>query len=229
MRLKTGRYVVKTLSDAKRIIKFSKKVKQEAKLQAMTHHCQVTGTGKTKWHFVDARAMIAGRLAPRIVNLLMGKHKPSYNRRHDDGDFVVVVNASKVRLTGRKHKNKLYHWHTGWPGGLKSTTPARMHEKGQGEEILRKAVSGMLPKNKMRKHREKRLILFPDAETHGLYDDVIGHASATPLWFDEARAGTDMDDASADASDADLTEVPPLTDEQFAELMKAHNIDPTKQ
>eukprot|EP00940_MAST-03C_sp_MAST-3C-sp2_P000302 g302.t1 len=183
---------------------------QEAKARASSPHSVGTNTGHVSWHFVDAKNMVTGRLAPKIANLLIGKHKPTYNPRHDDGDYVVVVNASETKLTGRKNRDKVYYWHTGYPGGLKTTSPRKLLEKDEGAEILRKAVSGMLPKNKLRKHRERRLILFPDADTHELFDDVIPEKK--PLWYHAEFSGSEIEEVDADDGEWEDLETLPRAD-----------------
>jgi large subunit ribosomal protein L13 len=104
-----------------------------------------------------------GRLAPQIARLLMGKHKPTYMPNIDAGDTVVVVNARHVAFTGDKATSKLYKWHTGWMGGLKTLTARHLLEREPGR-ILEHAVKGMLPPNKLRHDRLKRLRVYPDAE-----------------------------------------------------------------
>ena len=100
------------------------------------------------WHVVDAEGQVLGRLASRIASILMGKEKPTYTRFLDCGDFVIVVNAEKVRLTGKKLSNKLYYRHSGYPGGLKQMNAAEVLRK-HPERLIRSAVKGMLPKNKL--------------------------------------------------------------------------------
>ena len=99
---------------------------------------------------------VVGRLASRISTILMGKHKPVFLPHKDNGDFVVVINAADVKFTGNKFKQKLYRWHTGYPGGLKEVSVKMMHQK-KPNELLRRAVWGMLPKNKLRKVRARKL------------------------------------------------------------------------
>ncbi|CAB4486459.1 ribosomal protein L13 [Rhizophagus irregularis] len=115
------------------------------------------------WHLVDARQRILGRMATRIATTLMGKHKPIYDPASDCGDYVVVINAKEVIVTGKKAEQKLYRHHTGYPGGLKEIVYKDLQEK-KPDEIIRKAVSGMLPKNKLRENRLSRLYVFPDEE-----------------------------------------------------------------
>ncbi|KAJ8598276.1 hypothetical protein CTAYLR_006000 [Chrysophaeum taylorii] len=118
-----------------------------------------------QWHVVDARGQHVGRLAARIAPVLVGKHKPIWEpHRHEHGDFVVVVNAAEVHFTGRKWDQKIYYRHTGYPGGLKMRTAREVHRRKPGE-VLRKAISGMLPKNKLRETFLNRLKIYP-AEDH---------------------------------------------------------------
>ena len=114
---------------------------------------------KRDWFLVDAEGKTLGRLASEIARILMGKHKPTYTPHVDGGDFVVVVNAEKVRVTGKKLKKKIYYRHTGYMGHLKETKLKDML-KEKPEEVIRLAVRGMLPKNRLRKHRMKRLKVY---------------------------------------------------------------------
>ncbi len=100
------------------------------------------------WHVVDAEGRVLGRLASRIASILMGKEKPTYADFLDCGDFVIVVNAEKVRLTGEKLSDKLYYRHSGYPGGLKQMSAAEVLQK-HPERLIRSAVKGMLPRNKL--------------------------------------------------------------------------------
>ena len=97
------------------------------------------------WYVVDAQNKVLGRLAVQIASRLRGKHKPIYTPHVDTGDFIVVVNASKLRVTGRKAERKIYYHHSGFPGGIKETTFAKLHA-AKPERVLEKAVKGMLPK-----------------------------------------------------------------------------------
>ncbi len=99
-----------------------------------------------KWIVVDAEDAVVGRLASFIAMRLRGKHRPDYTPHMDCGDHVVVVNADKVKLTGRKLEQKTYHWHTGYPGGIKSRTAGKVLEGKFPERVLEKAVERMLPK-----------------------------------------------------------------------------------
>jgi large subunit ribosomal protein L13 len=115
-----------------------------------------------KWWLVDARDKVLGRLATRIATILMGKSKPSYTPHVDAGDFVVVLNADKVRLTGRKAENKVYYHHTLYPGGLKEI-PFKRTRKRHPERVLFLAIKNMLPKNKLRARRLRRLKIYASA------------------------------------------------------------------
>ncbi|MDH7500031.1 MAG: 50S ribosomal protein L13 [candidate division NC10 bacterium] len=103
---------------------------------------------KRRWYLVDAQGKILGRLATQVANLLRGKGKPTFTPFLDGGDHVVVINAQKVRLTGRKIKQKTYYWHSGYPGGLKSVTAEKMLSR-HPERVVEHAVRGMLPKGKL--------------------------------------------------------------------------------
>jgi len=116
-----------------------------------------------RWHLVDADGKVLGRLASRVATLLRGKHKPSFTPNTDVGDFVVVVNAAGVRLTGRKLQQKKMYRHSGYPGGLKATAYAvliRTHP----ERIITEAVRGMLPKTRQGQQLIKKLKVYRSAE-----------------------------------------------------------------
>ena len=118
---------------------------------------------KRKWHLIDAKDKILGRLATQIAQLLMGKSKPYFTRHLDCGDYVVVINAKEVKVTGKKEKQKIYYRHSGYPGGLKETPLWMLREK-HPERIIIHAVSGMLPKNKLRARMLTRLKVQPEEE-----------------------------------------------------------------
>jgi len=111
------------------------------------------------WYVLDANNQVLGRLASRAAVLLMGKHKPTYAPFLDVGDHVVVVNAAKVRLTGRKEDQKVYRRHSGYPGGLKETTVRRVRAS-HPTRLVRDAVAGMLPKTKLGKHMLSKLKVY---------------------------------------------------------------------
>ncbi|CAJ0638264.1 1155_t:CDS:10 [Entrophospora sp. SA101] len=123
------------------------------------------------WHLVDARQRILGRMASSIAVTLMGKHKPIYDPASDCGDYVVVINAKHVTVTGKKSDQKIYRHHTGYPGGLKEI-PYKDLLRKTPEEIIRKAVSGMLPKNRLRDIRLSRLKVFPESK-HSYEKNII--------------------------------------------------------
>ena len=116
-----------------------------------------------KWHLVDAGDRVLGRIAGEIAQLLRGKTKPYFVPNLDCGDYVVVVNAAKVAVTGKKETDKTYTRYSGYPGGLKETTLGELRIK-RPSEIIRHAVSGMLPKNKLRDQWLTRLYIYSDAK-----------------------------------------------------------------
>ena len=124
-----------------------------------------------RWYIVDAEGKTLGRLASECARVLRGKHKPEYTPHVDTGDYIVIVNAAKVRVTGNKMKDKMYYRHTGYIGNLKSINFEKMQEKAPGK-ALTLAVKGMLPKNPLGRSMLKKLKVFPGA-THI-------HASQTP-------------------------------------------------
>jgi large subunit ribosomal protein L13 len=111
------------------------------------------------WYLVDASGAVLGRLASEIAKVLRGKTKPIYTPHVDTGDYVVVINADKIRLTGKKIDKKAYYWHTGYPGGLKSTN-ARMLLATKPGSVLKTAVKGMLPKNSLGRKMFKKLKVY---------------------------------------------------------------------
>jgi large subunit ribosomal protein L13 len=115
------------------------------------------------WYVVDAQGKILGRLASRIAMVLRGKTKPVFTPHQDTGDFVVVVNAGLVQLTGKKLENKFYYRHSGYPGGLKSISARHLLQK-KPEEVLRHAVRGMLPKNSLGRRLLKKLKIYAGGE-----------------------------------------------------------------
>jgi large subunit ribosomal protein L13 len=118
---------------------------------------------KREWHLIDAEDKVLGRLATQIANLLMGKHKPIYSRHLDTGDYVVVINAARVQVTGKKVKDKIYYRHSGYPGGLKSINFEKMMEK-HPTRALEYAVKGMLPHTKLGAQMMKKLRIYAGAE-----------------------------------------------------------------
>lgn len=116
-----------------------------------------------KWHVVDADGMVVGRLATRIAMILRGKNKPIFTPHVDTGDFVIIVNADKVRFTGNKLEQKIYYRHTGYIGGIKQKTAGDIM-KTTPERILMSAVRGMLPKNRLGRQQLKKLKVYRGAE-----------------------------------------------------------------
>jgi len=112
-----------------------------------------------KWWLVDADGKVLGRLATRVAVLLRGKHKPQFAAFVDTGDFVIVINADKISVTGKKTEDKVYYSHSQYPGGLKTKTLKDVLEK-EPEEAIRKAVWGMIPKNKLGRHVFKKLKVY---------------------------------------------------------------------
>ena len=115
------------------------------------------------WHIIDATDKTLGRMSSQIARLLMGKHKPIYTPSQDTGDFVVVVNASKVRVTGNKTKQKMYYRHSGYPGGLKSVTLEKMMQTDP-TRVVKHAINGMLPHTRLGAVMRKRLRVFNGEE-----------------------------------------------------------------
>jgi large subunit ribosomal protein L13 len=114
---------------------------------------------KRDWYLFDADNQVLGRIATQIASILRGKNKPTYTPSVDTGDFVVVVNAEKIMLTGAKYDDKIYYSHSGFPGGIKSITAGKLIAK-KPEELIRKAVKGMLPKNKLARHMLSKLKIY---------------------------------------------------------------------
>jgi len=120
-------------------------------------------TTEKDWFVVDAQDKILGRLATEIAMILRGKNKPTYTAHVDTGDFVIVVNAKRVRLTGRKLDQKMYWWHSGYPGGINGRTAREMLAR-RPEEVLRRAVKGMLPKSILGRHMLRKLKIYAGAD-----------------------------------------------------------------
>ncbi len=118
---------------------------------------------KKNWYIVDLDGKVLGRAATEIARVLRGKHKAIYSPSVDTGDFVVVVNAEKVKLTGNKLAAKMYYHHSGYPGGLREATAAQMLEK-KPEDVIKKAVKGMLPKNKLGRDMLRKLKVYAGSD-----------------------------------------------------------------
>ena len=115
-----------------------------------------------QWFVVDAKDQVLGRLATKVARMLIGKDKPSFTPYLDSGDHVVVINADKIKMTGNKVEQKMYYSHSGYPGGLKEV-PAKRVRQTKPEWVVREAIVGMLPKNKLRARRAKKLRVYRDA------------------------------------------------------------------
>ena len=116
-----------------------------------------------KWYLVDAQGKVLGRLATELASVLRGKRKPTYSPHLDNGDNVVVVNAEKVMVTGKKREQKLYYHHTGYPGGLRTNTFAELQAR-KPEQIVKLAVKGMLPHNSLGRQMLKKLYIYAGPE-----------------------------------------------------------------
>ena len=141
----------------------------------MTTYTAKAGEVEQGWYVVDAQNKVLGRLASQIAMRLRGKHKAEYTPHMDTGDYVVVVNASKLRVTGRKPERKIYYRHTGYPGGLRTTTLGKM-QAARPERVLQKAVKGMLPKGPLGYAMLRKLKVYAGA-THP-------HAAQMPKTLD---------------------------------------------
>ncbi len=116
-----------------------------------------------KWYLVDASEKVLGRLACQIAKYLRGKHKPEFTPHTDAGDYIVVINASQIKVTGKKEKEKVYYTHSGYPGGLKETTFEKLQAKDP-TRIIEIAVKGMLPKNPLGRAMLRKLKVYAGAE-----------------------------------------------------------------
>ena len=118
---------------------------------------------KRSWHVVDAEGKVLGRLASEIASLLRGKHRVDFTPHTDTGDYVIVTNASKIKLTGRKLTDKIYHHHTSWVGGVVSRTAQEVLDD-KPEELIKTAIKGMLPKTTLGRHMLTKLKVYANAE-----------------------------------------------------------------
>ncbi len=137
---------------------------------------------KKDWIVIDAEGIVLGRLASVVAMRLRGKHKPMFTAHMDCGDNVIIVNAEKVQLTGRKRKDKTYYWHTGYPGGIKSRTVEKVLEGKHPERVVFKAVQRMLPSNRLSRQilSNLRVYVGPDHP----------HAAQKPLELDVSAMNT---------------------------------------
>lgn len=116
-----------------------------------------------KWYVVDASGKVLGRLASQIAKYLRGKHKPEYTPHADAGDYIIVINASQVKVTGNKEQDKIYYRHSGYPGGIKETTLSKLRAK-DSTQIIELAVKGMIPKNPLGRAMLRKLKVYAGAE-----------------------------------------------------------------
>ena len=132
-----------------------------------------------KWHLIDADGLVVGRLATIVANILRGKHKPSYTPHVDCGDHVIIINADKVKFTGKKMADKTYYKHTGYPGGIKETSPEKVLEGRFPARVLEKAVERMIPRGPLGRQQMRALHLYNGTEHphDGQNPEVIDVAS----------------------------------------------------
>ena len=128
---------------------------------------------KNDWYLVNAENLIVGRLAAYISKVLRGKNKAQFNPNQDNGDFVIVTNVEKIKFTGKKFENKKYYKHTGYPGGLKETSPQNLQRKNKSQDILKFAVKRMLPGGPLAKKQLSKLKMY--------YGDKHPHSTQNPI------------------------------------------------
>jgi len=154
------------------------------------------------WYLMDAANQRPGRIAAQISAVLQGKYKPIFHRSQDSGDHVVVINAGQIDFSGSKWDKKMYKWHTHWPGGFREIKAKTLHEK-KPTEVVRKAIYGMLPRNKLRARWMDRLYLFEDGDhpyANNVFANLQGSATAEdvvtiPPWVLQAPGDTHLIDA----------------------------------
>lgn len=126
-----------------------------------------------QWYVIDATDVILGRLASKIAMMLRGKHKPQYQPHTDEGDFIIVINAKKIKVTGNKLSDKIYHKHTGYIGNMKATSLEKMIDK-KADYVIKNAVKGMLPKNPLGRSMIKKLKVFENEKhSHGAQKPTV--------------------------------------------------------
>ena len=133
---------------------------------------------KKKWLLIDAKDAVLGRLAVHSANILRGKNKPNYTPNQDCGDNLVIINADHVHLTGKKSTDKIYYRHTGYPGGIKETTPNKMKDKNKSDELIKLAIKRMIPKGPLGRQQLSNCKIYRD-ENHK-------HEAQNPLVIDIA-------------------------------------------
>ncbi|MBL4733245.1 MAG: 50S ribosomal protein L13 [Rhizobiaceae bacterium] len=135
-----------------------------------------------KWFIVDAENVVLGRMASVVANRLRGKHKPTFTPHVDDGDNIIIINAGKVKLTGKKYTDKVYYWHTGYPGGIKERTAKAILEGKFPERVVQKAIERMMPGGSLSNKQLKNLRVYAGAEH--------GHEAQAPEVLDIAGMNT---------------------------------------
>lgn len=154
----------------------------------------------TRWHVLDAEGRPLGRLATEVAHLLRGKYRPTYSPHMDNGDFVIVVNAAKIKVTGNKMQQKLYRRHSGYPGGLKETPLPRMLER-HPERVIQIAVKGMLPHNRLSRKILRHLKIYGGPEhPHEAQVNAGAAAKKTPI-ASAAKASDAPTEEPKDASE----------------------------
>ena len=133
-------------------------------MQAMKTYSATPSDVDRKWYIIDAEDVVLGRMASVIAMMLRGKHKPMFTPNIDCGDYIVVINAEKVLLTGNKRANKTYYWHTGYPGGIKSRTADKILDGAHPERVVSKAVERMLPKTILGRQQINKLKIYAGTE-----------------------------------------------------------------
>ena len=135
-----------------------------------------------KWLLIDAEGVVLGRLASRVAMILRGKHKPSFTPHIDCGDNVIIVNAGKVHLTGNKAAAKIYYWHTGYPGGIKSRTAGQILSGAHPERVVMKAIERMVPRGPLGRQQMKNLRVFagPEHRHEAQQPEVFDIAALNP-------------------------------------------------
>ena len=148
----------------------------------MKTYMAATAGVERKWYVVDAQGVVLGRLASQVAKILRGKHKPCFVPNIDCGDYVVVINADKVKLTGKKHSDKLYHKHTGWIGGIKETTAGKIQDGRFPERVIVKAVERMISRNPMGRQQMTKLKVYAgENHPHGAQNpEVLDIAAMNP-------------------------------------------------
>lgn len=133
-------------------------------MQAMKTYSATPSDVDRKWYIIDAEDVVLGRMASVIAMMLRGKHKPMFTPNIDCGDYIVVINAEKILLTGNKRANKTYYWHTGYPGGIKSRTADKILDGAHPERVVSKAVERMLPKTILGRQQINKLKIYAGTE-----------------------------------------------------------------